>query len=315
MIRLHCIIDQDPNPSNIQQDENFKPRKRLRKEQGRKAFLNHQKVQRGQEHFSRSGKHIAETKFQPQTICPCKLKCHMKIDVEQQQALFRNFYDFSDWTKKTLYLRSTVDKHAITSKKSELNPINQQKKRDHTYQYFLHDVSGNKQEICNNFFYKCLQLNSKRVYRSMNTTTSNPTAKDSRGTKPSKNKTSERDKQYVKEFIAKFPTYKSHYGRKDSDKDYLAPHLNLRKMYREYVSVTEFRQRTVLSEYMFREIFNTEFNLAFKRPKTDTCKTCDEIDAKMKSGKLPLEEKQRQEECKRNHHQRVKKKKSNSRKM
>ena len=64
------------------------------------------------------------------------MKCHVKIDVEQQHWLFRNFYDFSDWTKKTMYLRSCVDKKAVIGKLSELNPINQQKTRNHTYRFF-----------------------------------------------------------------------------------------------------------------------------------------------------------------------------------
>lgn len=237
------------------------------------------------------------------------MKCHTKIDVDQQNALFRNYYDFPDWTKKTLYLRSTVERITVTQKMSGLNPINQQKNRNYTYRYFLHDVSGQKQEICTNFFCKCLQVTIGRVYRAIGTVQSNPTAKDHRGNRQSKNKTNERDRQYVKEFIAKFPKYKSHYGRKDSDRDYLAPNLNIRKMYREYVAVSEFRQRTVLSESMFRTIFNTEFNLAFKRPKTDTYKTCDEIQAKMKSGDLTSEETQNQEKRKLSHHQSVSEKK------
>lgn len=33
---------------------------------------------------------------------------------------------------------------------------------------------------------------------------------------------------------------------------------------------------------MFRNIFNTQFNLRFGRPKVDTCKTCDRINTKLK---------------------------------
>lgn len=266
-------------------------------------------MQKGLQRYSRSGKLIAATKFQPQPICSCKLNCHTKIDEKQQHVLFENFYNYPDWTKKTLYLRSCVERNAVGRKISDLNPIHQQKERNYTYCYFLLDDSGQKQQVCNNFFYTCLQVNSKRIYRAIGTNQSNPTAKERRGTKPSINKSNERDIQYIKEFIRKFPKYKSHYGRKDSDRDYLAPNMNLRKMYGEYVAVAEFRQRTVLSEHMFREIFNTKFNLAFKRPKTDTCKTCDEINAKIKSGELSFEEMQNQEKRKLDHHQSVNDKK------
>lgn len=211
------------------------------------------------------------------------MKCHIKIDEEQQKKLFKTFYDLPDWTRKTLFLRSSVKRSAVKQKLSDRNPIIQQKNRNYNYSYELFDSAGDKQDVCGNFFFTCLQINSKRVYRAINTTQSNSTAKDNRGRGPSKNKTNERDKGYVNDFISKFPKYKSHYGRKDSDKDYLAPNLNIRKIYKEYKAVTEFRQRVVLSEHKFREIFNTEFNLAFKRTKTDTCKTCDEINAKINS--------------------------------
>lgn len=38
-----------------------------------------------------------------------------------------------------------------------------------------------------------------------------------------------------------------------------------------------------MSEWKFREIFNTEFNLSFARLKVDTCGTCDKINAEKKS--------------------------------
>lgn len=41
-------------------------------------------------------------------------------------------------------------------------------------------------------------------------------------------------------------------------------------MYREYKLLCEFRQKPILSEYIFREVFNTKFNLSFKRPRIDT---------------------------------------------
>lgn len=225
------IIDRDQNISNDEHDENFKPRKRLRKEHTRKSFMTHEKVQRGQEHYSRSGRLIDKKKFHPQPICSCRMRCHNKIDVERQHVIFQNFYDFPDWTRKTLYLRSSVEKNAVARKISTLNPIHQQKDRNHTYRYFLNDDTGYKQEVCNNFFYKCHQINSQRIYRALGTMQSNPTARERRGKQTSKNKTNEREIQFVKEFIAKFPKYKSHYGRKDSDRDYLAPHLNISKMY------------------------------------------------------------------------------------
>lgn len=114
--------------------------------------MGHQKVQRGEEHYSRLGKLIAATNFQPQSTCLCKMKFHIKIIVEQQPEIFRNYYDIDGWTNKNLYLSSCVEKNTVTRKISDLNPINQQKERNYTFRYYLHDVAGDRLEVCNIFF-------------------------------------------------------------------------------------------------------------------------------------------------------------------
>lgn len=54
----------------------------------------------------------------------------------------------------------------------------------------------------------------------------------------------------------------------------------------------EFRQQRPVSEHMFRTIFNTEFNLSFKRRHTDTCKVCDECNSAVSSGVVPNAQKE-----------------------
>lgn len=114
----------------------------------------------------------------------------------------------------------------------------------------------------------------------MRSESSNPNAVDRRGKAPSQSKTNFRDLQFLKEFIDKFPRYESHYCRSRTNKKYLAPSLTIAKMYREYKIVCEFQQKVCLSEFMFRKTFNYDFNLAFKKRKTDTCKTCDELETR-----------------------------------
>lgn len=43
------------------------------------------------------------------------------------------------------------------------------------------------------------------------------------------------------------------------------------KIYREYRMKCELLQKNVLSEPIFRRIFNTDFNLSFARLKVDKC--------------------------------------------
>lgn len=130
---------------------------------------------------------------------------------------------------------------------------------------------------------KCLQISNHRVIDAIKSEEKNPSASEKRGRSAPANKTKEIEKDGVRQFIDSIPKYESHYGRSDSKKKYLHHSLNLSKLYSEYKESHEMRNQTFVSFHIFCEIFNTEYNLSFKRRHTDTCKTCDQIDASLKS--------------------------------
>lgn len=74
--------------------------------------------------------------------------------------------------------------------------------------------------------------------------------------------------------------------------------------------ICELYKRTTLSKSKLREIFCTEYNLSFKKPKVDSCSYCDERDAILKSSSLSYEERNLREDEKRIHLEKVEKKKA-----
>lgn len=162
------------------------------------------------------------------------------------------------WTSKTLFLRGCISRTEVGKTLSQQNPISPLKSVSHRYSYKLLDASGNGHDVCKDFFCKCLQITNNQTNRAFNTITSNPSAIDRRGKVPPANKIDENDKSFVRDFIKKFPRYRSHYCRKTSSRYYLTPGLNLRKIYREYSLICDFENRTCLKEQMFRDIFNKE---------------------------------------------------------
>ncbi|KAJ8896389.1 hypothetical protein PR048_001733 [Dryococelus australis] len=77
---------------------------------------------------------------------------------------------------------------------------------------------------------------------------------------------------------AKFPTYFSRYTRERSQCKYLRSHLSIERMHRLYVQ--EWKDENIPvndigKSWLYRDIFNTEFNLAFYQPDVDTCNYCD----------------------------------------
>lgn len=102
---------------------------------------------------------------------------------------------------------------------------------------------------------------------------------DKRGKHKAYNKTDEVKLNGVRSFINKFPSYESHYSRhKSSNRKYLAPDLSLNKLFELYKSETQ----SPVSYFVFSRTFNTEFNLLFHAPVTDSCK-CDIFSNKIKS--------------------------------
>lgn len=231
----------------------FRPRKKIYQPHLHKKSIAKDKVDRGIEHVTRSRKVTKGIVFEAQTICKClKQLCSTKIDVVHQKEIFDAFYQNADWTQKTLFIRSSVKTSPVASKKSALFPLLASKNRDINCSFVeLH------------FFLKCLQVSPARVYSAIGSTRNNPTGKENRGRGPPKNKATLQQKKWIKDFINQFPKYESHYCRKETDRKYLSPTLNVITLYREFKRVMEFRQvneNDIPKENFFRSIFNTEFN-------------------------------------------------------
>lgn len=272
----------------------FKPRKRLLKPHLHKKNVAKELVETGMARITKKNKKsIPEKIFRAQTICKCSRQCCIKIDVLQQKKIFDYYYYSMRWSQKTLFLRENIKMKKIKSRRSALLPIFDVKNRNLTGEYSFVDENGVKQQVCRHFFIKCLQVTPSRIYSALKTLKNNPEACELRGAHPSYRKTDPNDVEAVKGFIRAIPCYESHYCRSSTAKKYLLPEMNIIKLYREYKNLIEFKNQTntrndkVLSEYMFRHIFNTEFNLAFKRRKTDTCKVCDEYENRFRSSVVP----------------------------
>lgn len=98
---------------------------------------------------------------------------------------------------------------------------------------------------------------------------------DKRGKKAPPNKTKQDDVNFVKEHIESFPVMESHYCRKNSKKQYLAPDVySVLNMYRLYSELCTKENRKPVSENKYREMFTKEYNIRFFNPKKDLCVVC-----------------------------------------
>lgn len=278
---LLCNKNYSSNFIGIQTTHRKLSRKRTRNPKEHKANRKKQNVQKGEEYMTASGKTVMQKVFHAQTTCLCTRKCSQHINSERQKRIFNTFYELQNWTQKTLFLRTLFKRAQV---KENLNPIINLAKRNTQTKYYLSDENGTQHQVCMSFLVNCIQINRTKMFTTIQSMTSNETAKDHRGNFPKK-KINENDVAYVKDFINSFPTYESHYSNKStrSIKKYLSPFLTMTKMYREYCLKCNFKRKKPILEWKFREIFNTKFNLSFARLKVDTCRKCDMFEASMKS--------------------------------
>lgn len=275
-------------PQNLADNEmeSFqKSRKRTRNPLKHKINQHKLKVQRGEERTTKL-KLILKKTFNPQTSCRCKKNCSQLIGISRQREIFNSFYGLKNSTQKTLFLRTLAKKITV---KDNLNPIIALKNKNYVNKYYLYDSFGRQQQVCLGFLLTCLQINTERIRSALNSVVTNEIAKDFRGGLSHK-KTEDCDASYVKQFIDQFPRYESHYKVARSNIKYLSPFWNIKRLYREYCIKYNFEYKNKpdkkpVSEWKFRNIFNTQFNLSFARLKVDTCGTCDKFNAEIKNEK------------------------------
>jgi hypothetical protein len=140
--------------------------------------------------------------------------------------------------------------------------------------------------VCKVAFLRIHGVTNGRLNRALQASAEGSPHLDQRGRHTPANKTADDDIAFVKEHIQSFPMYKSHYSRADNpNKYFLSSDLSIAKMFELYGTHCTKEEKHPVSEWVYRKVFNENFNLSFGRPKSDTCKSCDTYKVKTESEK------------------------------
>lgn len=207
----------------------------------------------------------------------CRYECK-NISEEERHAVFKEFWDLKSWDLQTSFINGCLQTN--TPKRSRNNAIKHKKVS------ICVNMCGKR--VCKSFFIKTLDITVKRydnVVKRRLITNTGVSPKDQRGKHTPSNKTDEVVLQKVIDHINSFPKYSSHYSRaKNPSKKYLSSDLNVQQMYDLYAEKIKKEGETPVKVTFYRHIFNTKFNLSFKKPLTDTCNKCDFFENKIKHG-------------------------------
>lgn len=156
-------------------------------------------------------------------------------------------------------------------------------RRKYSYRYFF--VKGEeKVRVCKEFYLSSIDISQRRIEWFHDKAVRNEFT-DKRG-KHTKSRTTDDARTFIREHIESFPRMPSHYCRASSSKEYFASDLNLSKMYNLYVEKCAENDVVPVKSHMYRNIFNTEFNLGFHVPKKDRCDQCMEYQAETDANKV-----------------------------
>ncbi|KAG5879348.1 hypothetical protein JTB14_003593 [Gonioctena quinquepunctata] len=225
-----------PGPSHLQDFLSLKEkiklsRKRLRHHSEWKRVTAKRAKAGGQEYLNVVGQVVPAKKFYDGD-CTCHKKCHSLFTLEERKLIFDIFYKLKNFDLQTAFIfgKIQVEPKLRTCSRRALTDL---PRRQNTRIYLLSKAGVNV--VVYKTLKKSLVVLDGRISRTVRyKNAGNPTETTAPLDKRGK-QTSEETVNGVISFIEKFPTYRSHYRRTNSQNaQYLSPDLCIAKMYSLY---------------------------------------------------------------------------------
>nr|XP_022910779.1 uncharacterized protein LOC111421817 [Onthophagus taurus] len=219
--------------------------------------------------------------------CECKKRCREKLDGNENR-IFNEFWNLGSWELQNGYLFGCI---AIAKKKRSYKTRQKRQESSRTSNA-IYSVNANGQtvNVCKTEFLNVhgLQKSKGRLNNIVSKKIRGTPVpeKDKRGRHSNRpNQISDQQKQSVRQHIDLIPKYQSHYSRAENlGKVYLNCDMTISRLYSEYyVPWCQQQHIKPVLEHTYRQIFCTEYNIGFKLPKSDTCKTCDQLNIRIDS--------------------------------
>lgn len=244
----------------------------------------------GANYTSADGRLKAARSIKPVNCSKCRLKCETKITSEQRQQLFDAFWSLANYERQKDYVCARIEE---TGTKTYLDGEGRTKsKRKQVARKFFLEIESEKYSVCKKFFMNTLSIGRAYIDHAMKCKKDGHfTGNDLRGKHVPHNKLSKSRIDEVKKHIESFPRVNAHYVRKETNRQFLAPELTLRKMYDLYVEECKSNDRDPVKLETYRNVFNKNYNLSFHVPKKDQCNTCNVYHRALEEGTVTAEQK------------------------
>ena len=242
----------------------------------------------GQEYTSpHSGKKVPKRMLKP-PCSNCKFKCASVFTEEDRQRIFDSFWSLGAYERQKDFICSSVEEKKTRTYLREGNE--QKEKKRMVSRSFSLETGGTKSIVCKKFFRATLDIGEAYINHALKQKSEGRfQGIDNRGRHSPANKTPREKLTKIREHIESFPAIEAHYTRKDSNRKFLGPELNIRKMYEEYSDERDKNGEPKVTHSLYRKIFNEEYNYSFHVPKKDQCNLCTKYNRSVADGSITQE--------------------------
>lgn len=183
----------------------------------------------------------------------------------ERTSIFQYFWKMN-WSQKKFFVCNLIESNS--SKKKT---------------YYLTKSDNKKLQVCRNMFLNTFGIKAKMVRGWLNSRIEfgffeNPNDVQQRKVEKMQQsetfKENQRRKNYLRDFLVRFPKLESHYCRKDSEKEYFqTEHRTITSLYEDYSNFCGIDNEKVLSITTFSNMIK-ELNYSLFKPRKDQCDTC-----------------------------------------
>ncbi|CAG7686837.1 unnamed protein product, partial [Allacma fusca] len=261
---IEAPINIDMNEDDVREFANDarKPKKRVRNEVGWKR--NKAKLARlhGNELRDDSNEVIVKRRRMRNITCACG--CDQLLSDCDKEYIFEQFNEKKNHTLLNEYLRGCTEvSGCVTQSNGTIRRA------------FIHKLQFDTKTItvCQKFFLAIHGIDRSRLRRKV--LKREVDIQDRRGLHPNhKRVTSTETKDLMRVFLSSLPARESHYSRNNNpERRFMDSHWTISGLYNTFFTYYPEIQRHEATLTVFREIFNTEFNIKFGFPRSDICDT------------------------------------------
>ncbi|KAL4126288.1 hypothetical protein QTP88_010510 [Uroleucon formosanum] len=232
-------------------------------------------------------KKVTECQPESTVVCKCSYECK-RLTIERIKTTRKKFATLS-YKQQADYLLSRLTIVSIQRRRKSKKEIPDSSRRQCSVKY---TVPGDQDliQVCKRTFMRLFSLSNSRLQLLIEYVKKGEISFVSQSGKNPKShehrrKYGEESRNSVIMHVMQFPREESHYSRPKNSKEFLSPDLNISRLYNAYK--LQYPDSNISIQF-YRRTFRKYFpDLSFRRPRTDTCMTCDRFQMKVKEKTTP----------------------------